>query len=949
MFEARADAGRDALEAGRAADAVAHLRAAEALWRGPAFAEHLDAEWARGPATRLEERRLAVIEQRLQAELATGRFAEVAADASEAVREQPLREGLWALLATALYRAGRQGEALRALDEARRTLVEELGVEPGRHLRELESAILAHDPGLELRPAATPPPTARQPATRPAPLEGPPAIGRKSELAVLSASLAEAALAARFVVVEGDPGIGKTRLLDALAAEAGGRGALVLWGRTHESGRTPAYWPWLGALHALVESHPAVAPGLEPLLSPSPEWGFTDEPGPASFRLHEAVAVALEAVAAAAAPVLVLLDDLQWADPASLELLAFLTTRLVDAPVLVVAAMRTLELGRPDGLTGALASVARRSHSRRLTLHALDRDDSRELVAAAAGRDVDVAVAQAIHDRSGGNPFFTVQLARLLADEELLGDAAAVARVAVPAGVRDVLRRRLDQLPDATLELLRLAAVLGPDLDLLVLATTADRTLDDCLDAIEPAVVQRLLVEAPAVPATLAFAHGLVREVLVEDMTNLRRARLHLRAADALEPRGDDVAEIVAEHLWAARPLGIGERAADALERAAAVAVRRAALASAEEHLRRALDLRRTATSTRPEAAGAELATVLTLLEVVRSLHGYAAALPLVERGQELAEQLGDRRVLTHLAWEEWGAADAACDVARADALAERFRQRAEGAGPDEVTTKVIGEAVWGMHCWTRGRVGDAAHHLDASRRAAEQLRAERGGQGSSNRRRLIEAFALHVHDVAGDLDEPPAYDAVLGPEADRFARAMVAAFEACAAAAVGDLERAGRVSRAGLAADPDVSFSFWGSQNQMWAACAALADADGDAEVDAALALFEEGRARYQRAGAHTDLGLLHATVAIGLARAQRPDPAHVHLRRAQHAVATNGEAWPEPVVLLAEAELAASEGAPHDRVHALLEKAEAMATSQGSRAVARRVAAAASRLAPA
>jgi hypothetical protein len=556
-------------------------------------------------------------------------------------------------------------------------------------------------------------------------------------------------------------------------------------------------------------------------------------------------------------------------------------------------------------------------------------------------------VAAAIHERSGGNPFFTVQLARLLADEELLGDPAAVARVAVPAGVRDVLRRRLDQLPEATLELLRLAAVLGRDLELVVLAAAAGCTLDECLDAIEPAVVQHLLLEAPALPATLAFAHGLVQEVLVEDMTNLRRARLHLRAADALEARGDDVAEIVAEHLWAAVPLGVGERAAAALERAAAVATRRAALASAEEHLRRAHSLRRAVASTRPEAAGAELTTVLTLLEVARSLHGYAAVLPLVERGQELAEQLGERKVLTDLAWEEWAAADAACDVVRADAIAERFRRSAEAAGPGDVTTRVVGEAVWGMHCWTRGRVGDAAQHLDASRRAAEQLRAGRRRRSLSPRRRLIEAFALHVHDVAGDLDEQTGYDAVLGPDADRFARAMVAAFEACAAAAVGDLERAGRVSRAGLAADPDVSFSFWGSQNQMWAACASLAEAGDDAEVDGALALFEEGHARYQRTGAHTDLGLLHATVAIGLAGARRPGPAHGHLRRAQHAVATNGEAWPEPVVLLAEAELAALEGAPRDRVRALLERAEALATRQGAHAVARRVATAAARLA--
>jgi DNA-binding SARP family transcriptional activator len=493
-FEALADAGRDALSQGRAADAAVSLREAEALWKGDAFAEYAEAGFARGPATRLEERRLSVLEVRMEAELALGLHAEVAGEAAVAVRDQPLREARWSILALALYRSGRQAEALRALDEARRTLVEELGVEPGRALKELEAGILAQDPRLDL-----PEPTvaaALADGSDAAEVGDPSIVGRVAELGSLRTALGEARRATRFVVVEGEPGIGKTRLLEALGGEAAAGGAVVVWGRTHESGAAPAYWPWLAALRTLVEQRPDLASGLGSLLDPRGGLEEVGEAGPASFRLHEAVAVALE-TAGAASPVVVLLDDLQWADPASLELLGYLATRLSDAPVLVGVTLRSRELGRSDPVTSALSAIARRPGSRRLTLKGLDATDSGELLAQAAGRPVDESVAAAIHARASGNPFFAGELARLLADEDQLDDVGAVARTPVPEGVRDVVRRRLDRLPEPTVDVLRVAAVLGRDLELSLLAAAAGTSAGACLDALEPAVAQRLLVEAP--------------------------------------------------------------------------------------------------------------------------------------------------------------------------------------------------------------------------------------------------------------------------------------------------------------------------------------------------------------------------------------------------------------------------------------------------------------------
>jgi hypothetical protein len=502
-----------------------------------------------------------------------------------------------------------------------------------------------------------------------------------------------------------------------------------------------------------------------------------------------------------------------------------------------------------------------------------------------------------------------------------------------------VLRRRLDRLPDDTVEILRVAAVLGRDIELGLVAAAADRTVEECLDALEPSVTQRLVTDAPEPPAFGRFAHALVREVLVEDMTTAKRARLHLRAADALLATADpdDAAELVAEHLWAAVPLGVGARAAEALERAAEVAVRRAAFATAEDLLRRALSLRRAAGSG-PEEAALELATLMTVASVTRSLHSYNAVLPLLERGKELAVRLGADDLLLNLEWAEWAAADTACDFPRADPIAERFRAMAEDATLDEVVKLVLGHGVWGIHCWHHGRIDEAVAHLDRSRVAAAGLPTSQLLLGMVAEQKLLtEVFSVHVHDLAGDLDDVGlAYEPLVRTQEDRFARAMVAGFESAAATAVGDMARVIRASQAGLAADPDVAFGFWGTMNQMYAAGAALIEG-GD--PDAAVARFEEGHARYQRAGTRTGLGSFYATMAIGLARAGELGRAQSYLTCAQDELATRGERWPEPVILLAEAEVRSAEGAAPAVVRDLLVRARDVATQQGTHAMARRM----------
>jgi DNA-binding SARP family transcriptional activator/tetratricopeptide (TPR) repeat protein len=948
-FERLADDGRTALEAGRTGEAVDAWRQAEGLWRGPAMAEHRDAPFAQGLVVRLEERRIAVLEQRLEAELALGWAAEVAAEAAGAVRQHPLRERLWASLALACYRTGRQADALRALADARDVLVEELGIEPGRHLKELEAKILAHDPLLDqIERFERLPPAAESSGTNPLTPGAPPLVGRDGELATLRAAQHEARRASRFVVIEGEPGIGKTRLLDALASEAVAGGAVVVWGRTHESGAAPAFWPWLGALRSLIAVEPELGERLAPLLEPGDDMSPA-EAGPATFRLYETVAEALSA-AAATRPLVVLLDDLQWADPASLDLLGFLSSRLGDSPVLIGATLRLAETERSEGITAALSALARRPGTRRLVLRGLDEDESAALLTAAAGRTVAPPVAAAIHARAGGNPFFLGELTRLLDSEELLDDPAAVNAARVPIGVRDVVRRRLDRLPERTIDVLRVAAVIGRDLELPLLSVAAATPIDACIDALEPAMAEHLLVDSPAAPAPLQFAHALVREVLVEDMPSLRRARVHVQAADALvELAGDhddDVAELVAEHLWAAVPLGMTERAAAALERAAAVAIRRAGFATGEDLLRRAVSLRRAAGSD-VRHTEAELSALVRLASIARSLHGYGAILGLVDRGRELAQRLGARDLVVNLEWAEWAAYDTACEFDRADPLAERFLALAESAAPGDAVARMLGYSVWGIHCWHHGRLTEAADVLDASRRAAAELPVEEHLVDIVSEQRLLgETFAVHVHDLRGDTDDPAAgYAELIRSQDDRFAGAMIAAFEAVAATAVGDTSRAGRAGRAGLAADPDVAFSFWGSMHQMYLAASLLAEG---ADLDEAIALFERGHARYVAAGSRTGLGLAYSSMAIELAARGELDVANAYLELARRELESSRETWPEPVIRLAEAEVMSREMGDDAAVGGVLERAEAIAVEQGAGAIARRIAAARARLLP-
>jgi DNA-binding SARP family transcriptional activator len=316
-FERLLAEGRAALEAGDHADAADQFRRALGLWRGAPLSDLSYEPFAQDEIKRLEELHVAALEDRIESELALGRHDELVPELETLVSRHPLRERLRAQLMLALYRAGRQAEALEAYRAARRTLLAELGIEPGRPLRDLEHAILEQVPALDVAPRQA------QPVLRPGRAAASPLEGRTEELGLLEAGLDDAlAGRGRLFVVVGDAGTGKTRLADELASSAKQRGARILWGRGWAGGGAPPYWPWTQALRDAL---------------PTPS---SDEPAE-QFRFFEAVTQALRDQTAAQ-PLLVVLDDLQAADEASILLLEFVATELPEMPALVIA------VGRPE-------------------------------------------------------------------------------------------------------------------------------------------------------------------------------------------------------------------------------------------------------------------------------------------------------------------------------------------------------------------------------------------------------------------------------------------------------------------------------------------------------------------------------------------------------------------------------------------------------------------------
>ncbi|MFL6081225.1 MAG: BTAD domain-containing putative transcriptional regulator [Ornithinibacter sp.] len=557
---------------GEQLDAVVdELSRALGLWRGQPYPELEDASPAQAERARLEELRVTALEARAVAALGLGRHAVVAGELEVLTATYPLRERLWGLRALALARSGRQADALDVLRSVRELLTDELGLEPGVELRTLQAAVLRQDPALAWSPppdavevvATTPDARSRttEPVPHPVPLPVPasvpmpawPLVGRGDQLAALVGTLVQSQDRPVFAVVTGDPGIGKSRLCAELAAVAESEGATVLVGRCSQDDGAPPLHPWAKVLGELGRELPS---------DPEPQG---EDDGGARFRAWEQIARAV-LDAARARHLVVVLDDLHWADGSTLRVLRLLAESADSGRLMVLTTWR--HQPPPSGLLAEVAEALARRHALRLELTGLSAEEASEVVSSVAATTPTTAEARALRDRTEGNPFFLVEYARLARER---GDLAALlAEENPPAAVHDVLARRLAGLPDSTGQVLRWAAVLGRRFDVTTVARLAGTDEETVLDQLDAALDAGLVREDGV--DRMRFSHALVRDTVSAGLSQSRRARMHARAAEVLADEPGRASE-VARHWFAAGPARAGAAWRAAL--AAAQAARR--------------------------------------------------------------------------------------------------------------------------------------------------------------------------------------------------------------------------------------------------------------------------------------------------------------------------------------------------------------------------------------
>ena len=433
-----------------------------------------------------------------------------------------------------------------------------------------------------------------------------PLLGREAELARLDGALTASLEGdGRLVLIAGEAGIGKTRLAEELARVARGRGALVLWGTGVEDDGAPPYWPWVQVLRRCAELPsgplPRTGPGATDLSDLLPEAFQAALAGPGvadarglRFRLFDSVTSLLGELARAQ-PLVVVLDDLHWADTPSLLLLEFLSRELHGRRLLVLACHRSPDLPAGAPLADHLIELTHLGVG--ISLTGLDETASRRLVEHTAGTAVAEGVTALVRDRTSGNPFFIRELVRLLAAQGRFSAGAGGGLPefpGLPGTVRDLIDRRITRLSSGCATMLAQASVLGSDIDLELLPAVVGSPLAELLELLEEAEQAGVLVADSGAVTRYHFAHPLLREVPYRDLPASARAALHHRVGEIIETKRDDTSErasALAHHFYLGSRVCGPEKALQYAGVAGRQALSMLAYEEAAEHFEHALEL----------------------------------------------------------------------------------------------------------------------------------------------------------------------------------------------------------------------------------------------------------------------------------------------------------------------------------------------------------------------
>lgn len=558
-LELAAAEAETAFAAGRSEDVADRLDRAAGILRRP-FLPSVDSEWVRHRRSGQRALLLRVLEALAEARLAAGSVLAAAEIAREVIDLDQFRESAHRLLLRALAAGGNRAQALGAYDQCRRLLADELGVDPAPETAQLFNRLLHAEPAD--RDVSVPP---ALPGRLRRECDGIFA-GRAHEREVLQRRVEQGPPG--IVLLEGTAGIGKTALVARVGEHAHAQGTVVLYGRCDEE-VTLAYRPITEALTQLgdhlsddvITRHLTrygtgllrLVPELGQRLSAQPRE-LASDPDTERHLLFRAVAMLL--ATAVDGPVMLVIDDLHWADRPSLALLRHLAGALDSSRVVIVATYRGDELA--DGPRAhTIHDLMRYPGTARVCLRGLADDDLVPLVESAAGATLGDAAhrwARTVGEETGGNPFFARELLRHLAEHFAdmattstgwLGPATSAVVLALPDTIRDLITRRVHRLGTRAATVLRNAAVIGATFDVDVLTRVVDMDEHDVLDDIDRCLTAGILVEVPSDGGRFAFAHALVHRALYDQTGAARRRLLHREVACALEAQSIDITGLV--------------------------------------------------------------------------------------------------------------------------------------------------------------------------------------------------------------------------------------------------------------------------------------------------------------------------------------------------------------------------------------------------------------------